>query len=153
MNRTVVAFLIAPLSGPAVVACLAIAGVVSDSYQPIHNPHLHDGILIAMPFALVISYSGAIIFGIPGYLWLRRRGIDAFWAWAALGYGGGAAIGLALPVSILVNLMIDCTASDSPSWRALPEMALEGLTLIAPFGALVATALRLVGGPRKMQLP
>ena len=155
MNRAVVAFVIAPLTAPAVVGSLGVLSAVMHSFDPIEvrNPFPDAPMIIYVTvIAAAFSYGGAIVFGIPGYLWLRKRGTNAFWAWPALGFGVGAATALVLFLWALVKMQMDPNVDHSRPMPEVPGIIVVCLLLAGSFGALVGTVHRLIAPPRKRVL-
>jgi hypothetical protein len=89
LRRVVLAFIAAPLGSAAVVAITFIATTLGESME-------FAAAFAALAFALtaIIGYAVAIVLGIPGYLYLRRRGWVRRAHWillcTALGGVGGA---------------------------------------------------------------
>jgi hypothetical protein len=69
LRRVVLAFLAAPLGSAAVVAIITFVAILGDS-------RVAATTIAAYAFALtaIFGYAVAVVLGIPGYLFLRRRG-------------------------------------------------------------------------------
>jgi len=150
MNRAVVAFMIAPLTVPAVVGSLGVMILVAFSpiASPFHNPFPNSPMVIGMAvLSALFSYGGAIVFGIPSYLWLRKRGINAFWTWPAWGFGVGAATGFVFLLLVFL-LTVKTPEGDYSVPQDLLGLAVIWLLLTGSLGALAGTAHRLIAPPR-----
>jgi hypothetical protein len=76
--RVVIAFFLAPLSVPlSMLLILAFSGVNT------------AGTMMIPIFAVVASYGGTFVFGVPAYSVLKGRGVTAAWAAVATGLAIG----------------------------------------------------------------
>ena len=147
-SRAVAAFVIAPLSAPALVCTLGELSAYKNSFEPYPNPHLDQPLILAATASIAaLSYGGAIMFGIPAYVWLRKRGLKTFWAWPALGFAGGAATVLVLiPVILLLAHHEKVGGLSGLSAVALVALV-QGMFVAGLCGALVGTVHRLIAPP------
>jgi hypothetical protein len=116
--RLLYAVLISPLAAwPAMFVVAALGS---------RHTKLSDFLLfvVYLPFA----YAAALIVGVPVHLFLRRRGISAWWLYACL---GGAAASLVSAVSIALMPGLSASTSD---WVAV---CAAGVTSGLLFRALV----------------
>jgi len=151
MNRAIVAFVIAPLTVPVVVGSFGVVIMAVHSLSPaaIRNPFPDWPMVIGTTVASALySYGGAIVFGIPSYLWLRKRGTKAFWVWPAWGFGVGAATGFVLLLLGLLLLVEHSDPGNSPPLEDLLGSAVMWLLLTGSLGALAGTAHRRIAPPR-----
>jgi hypothetical protein len=133
--RTPIAFLVAPLVVPLIVA----------AYVPIRFPH-DPAAATAVPLSVFVSYFGAVIFGVPTYLFLRARQLTAFWIASVAGFIVGVMmwyVFFALLGLSLGNGLSDVAAALSTPRYMLPN----ALKASGPLGALVGTILWLIARP------
>jgi hypothetical protein len=147
-RRIIAAFVIAPLAVPALVGALGELSAFKNAFEPIPDPHVNQHMIIDFTTTLAaLSYGGAILFGVPAYLWLRKRRVKTFWAWPALGFAGGAATVLVLALGIALRASRDPNPDHFPR---LPEALVViplGMVLAGFFGALVGVAHRIIAPP------
>jgi hypothetical protein len=97
MNRTVLAFIVAPLWVPLIVGAYATELVFS-----LPNPGQSSPIIAVVAIiSAVIAYLITMGIGLPTFLWLRSRGIVRFWCAPAIGFLVGAIVWLAFGVFAL----------------------------------------------------
>lgn len=78
--RTMTAFYVAPLAVPLIL------GVYFEGVNP--DPFGY----IIIPVSLAVSYAGALIFGVPTYLFLRAHKLTAFWIAPVIGFVFGVIV-------------------------------------------------------------
>jgi hypothetical protein len=85
MNRTQIAFLVAPLWVPLVMLLLAKFDLF---------PYDHQGVWIAITIVLAafFGYAGTFIFGVPAFMFFRSRGFTSCWLAGILGFCIGAIV-------------------------------------------------------------
>jgi len=93
MNRSIIAFLVAPLTVP--VLLLPYIRALSNTF----------GISVfALEIATVMAYAGAILFGVPAYSFLRARDWTAPWIALIFGFAIGAAMWVVFMVIFALSL-------------------------------------------------
>ena len=90
MTRSVIAFVVAPLWVPVVVAPYAAVFVVP---HPVQSQWV--AILILTIFSVIPAYGVVLAFGLPGFLILRFYQLTNLWIFAVLGFVVGLAEGAA----------------------------------------------------------
>lgn len=94
MSRGLIAFIIAPLIAPVLLF-----------------PYLREltttnvWLAFALVITVIVAYVGAVVLGVPAYLFLRARNCTSFWMAATLGFAIGAAMWLVF--SAAFALMLD----------------------------------------------
>jgi hypothetical protein len=81
MNRSLVAFLVAPLWVPLVMTPLA-------SLYMFSSPNQGPWVVITTFPGVVFGYGGTLAFGLPAFAVLRSRQMTAFWIAPVLGFMG-----------------------------------------------------------------
>lgn len=94
MNRSVIAFVVAPLSVPLVVS---ICWFVRD-------PGIGGVIATIIAVSAILTYTGTFAFGIPAFLFLRSRNLTAFWIAPITGFIIGATMSTIVTASYMVGL-------------------------------------------------
>jgi hypothetical protein len=75
MNRTAIAFFVAPLAATMLLV------------PYIHSMKAAPSLFVfALEISLVVAYGGSVIFGIPAYLLLRAHNWTAFWIAPLVGF-------------------------------------------------------------------
>jgi hypothetical protein len=82
MNRTVAAFLIAPL--------WAVAATVIFAFHAFPHSEQQPWIYITVTIGAAFAYGGTAVLGIPAFLFLRRRQQNSFWIAVLAGFVAGA---------------------------------------------------------------
>ena len=130
MIRAVVAFLTAPLVVPA-FACVYFRSMLSDSFM----------IAVVLGLSTMTAYVGALLFGLPAYLLLRRGGWTSFWFAPVIGFVAAAgALWLFDSVPFMTSELAFRPSSDV---RLLGEV----LWPFGPVGAVVGALLWLIARP------
>jgi hypothetical protein len=151
MRRAVIAFLIAPLAVPAIFGSIGVLSAVVHSFELLPNPFPDTPIIIEFTaIAALLSYVGALVFGVPGYLWLREYGITTFWAWPALGFGAGSVTVLAPCFMVFLWTLGDPSAGNRFHRPALLGVIGMWVLLGGAFGAFTGAVHRLIAGPCKI---
>jgi hypothetical protein len=83
MNRSFVAFLVAPLWVPLVMIPLA-------SLYMFSSPNQGPWVAITIFLGVIFGYGGTLAFGLPAFAVLRSRQVTAFWIAPVLGFIIGA---------------------------------------------------------------
>jgi hypothetical protein len=152
MRRAVIAVVIAPLAVPAIVGTIGVLSAVVHSFEPFPNPFPDTPMIIEFTaITALLSYVGAVVFGVPGCLWLRKHGITTFWAWPALGFGAGAVTVLAPFFMVFLWTLGDPSAGDRFHRPALLGVIGMWMLLGGAFGALVGAIHRLIAQPCKIR--
>jgi len=140
MLRPVLAFLVAPLAAPVLVAAHAYMPGVTEGYW--YRWWIED--------SAVMAYAGAVLVGGPAYLLLRAKRWTAFWLAPTL----GSIVAVAFSsVYVALNLLRLGGKEFSPSWQGLVEIV-RHLSLwwpAIPLGAVVGALLWLIGRPADRQ--
>jgi hypothetical protein len=132
MNRTVTAFLVAPLWVPAAVAPLAA--------QMFPRVAERQWIYITLIIATIFAYGGTLVLGVPAFLALRARRYTAFWIAAALGFVVGGLTWFVFFVLFALSLGIGI------GWPNAVDMS-RGLLLPGVLGSIVGATLWLIARP------
>lgn len=134
MNRTIIAFAVAPLAVPV----LLVPYLWSMNTQP-------GMLVLSLEIGVVFAYFGCFVFGVPAYLFLAKRGWTAFWIAPSLGFVAGAVawIGFAVLFPLLLETGI------AGMWRSLRDPAtLKGMVWPGGvLGAAVGVLLWLIARP------
>ncbi len=93
MNRTLVAFLIAPLVVPALMF-FYLRGLASTDFWH----------AFSLVISVIFAYTGVWVLGFPAYLFLRARRWTGFWLAPVLGFVIGAVMWLVFGVALSVSL-------------------------------------------------
>lgn len=88
MNRTVIAFIVAPFWAPV------LAGAVYISMSPNASNILWSAVAVGVLQSAVVAYLGAFVLGLPALLFLRSRKMTALWVAAVSGCIIGAVWGI-----------------------------------------------------------
>ena len=142
--RTMAAFLIAPLIVPV---GLSVAAVVSPGGLPRSLTDLPGLLLLFAIYALPIAYVIELVLGLPAWLFFRRRGISAWYAFAA----GGAALGTTYRVaySAAKYVAAKTIAYDFLSHPLTRDMNPLSLWVALPAGLASAVLVRAIVFPRQ----
>ncbi len=138
MNRTALAFLIAPLWVPAATAPYAV--------YMFPYPEQRHWIFITTIIGAIFAYGGVLTLGAPAFLILRARRRTAFWIAPVVGFGVGVLTGFIFFVLFGLSLGNSLTfvwhdlAAKSASWSS-PFFPIGAL------GAVVGATLWLIARP------
>jgi hypothetical protein len=132
MERAAIAFLIAPLAVPILMA----RGLYSAMSSP-------DWFMVALVISILTAYAGALLFGLPAYLWLRRRKWTAFWVAPVAGFVVGGLTWCA----IVALFGSRGNLSDVDSVLRNVKDLREVLWPFGPLGAVVGSLLWIIGRP------
>src|SRR5262249_53753612 len=136
--RHIIAFLLAPYAAPAI---LAVYYASISGYRPETNELLYG--------ALFAAYAGAIVFGIPIYVFLRTWRLTAFWIAPVVGFLVGTIMWYALVALFWKIFGRSPLFASSP--LVSPEMAFDALRLGGVLGAAVGIILWLIGRPDRQR--
>ena len=128
--RTPIAFLVAPFAVPLIVAMLVPARGPQDTAAA-----------IAVAVSAFVSYFGAFIFGVPGYLFLRARQLTAFWIAPVAGFIAGTMM------LFVFFALLGLSLGNRGSGLADPNLLSIALKATGPLGALVGTIIWLIARP------
>ncbi len=133
MARAAIAFLIAPVVVPILMARWL--------YVTMSGP---DWFMISLIITTITAYTGALVFGLPTYLWLRRRKWTAFWLAPVAGFVVGG----------LTWCAIAALFGWSPGNLSDVDSVLKNMTDLrevlwpfGPLGAVVGCLLWIIGRP------
>lgn len=125
--RTLIAFLVAPLVVPLIMAVYAMYMVHVEINRPGWHTLDTGAVLQAIAwvafFPAIYAYVGVILFGVPAYRFLTARKLTAFWIAPVVGFLSGGTVML-------------------PMFGAIPAVLIGG-----PLGAVVGTVLWLIDRP------
>ena len=141
MNRTAVAFALAPLWVPVLMAPLA--GHVIFPY-----PEQAHWVGTAIFLAAIFGYCGAYLFGFPAFCFLRARGLTAWWISVVLGFAI-AVIVLAIFAGLFA-LLLGASMLDA-MFGSLRIFYWEGTGVVGLAGSLVGITLWLIARPDRTQ--
>jgi hypothetical protein len=96
MNRTTLAFLLAPMWVPAATAVYSI-----DAFP---HPEQRPWIYITICIAAIFTYGGVLTLGIPAFYVLRAREHTTFWIAPVVGFCVGVVTGLVFSVLFALSL-------------------------------------------------
>ena len=128
MDRSILAFLVAGLTAPVLVAAWFASGAA---------PKFSDYVLI-LGVGTIISFGGILLLGVPAYSFLRARNWTAFWIAPLVGfivatvawYVFNFLLGLTLTsgkLSIVLPRLFDRFPLDGVLWPAGPIGAFVGI--------------------------
>lgn len=143
MNRTILAFTIAPLWVPLLL--FLFARLVIFPY-----PEQGNSVVLAVFVSLVFSYGGTILVGAPAFAFLRSRNLTAPWIAVVLGFAIGAMVffvfyvlfGLALGNSTQDTLRITQSVFTAERLWGISFIGVPG-----SIGALVGFTLWMIARP------
>jgi len=140
MGRPALAFLIAPVWVPLVVAPYAALELFPYAAQA-------HWVVISTIISAVFAYSGTLVVGVPAYLFLRSRDAVSIWVSLAVGFLIGALVGVlfllcfALLMGQPIGQAVVGLAND-----LVPKLRLAAMT--GGLGALVGVTAWFIGRPR-----
>ena len=117
--RTPIAFLVAPFVVPLIVAV----------FVPARGPQ-DTAAAIAVAVSAFVSYFGAFIFGVPGFLFLRAQQLTAFWIAPVAGFIAGTMMLFVFLLSWGSGSAIGARDSLIPTCCQSPSKPLARLALL-----------------------
>lgn len=135
MNRTLVAFLVAPLVVPAFMLFYLRGLSSTDFWQT-----------FSLVVSVIVAYTGVWVLGFPTYLFLRARQWTSFWLAPVLGFVIGAAMMLVFGVGFTVLLGHSLVSAVSDVMRD-PNMLRGALWQGGVAGAATGAVFWLIARP------
>jgi hypothetical protein len=143
MSRLAIAFLVAPLWVPLIVAPYS-------AFEIFPHPTQWRWVVIATIISAIFSYLGVFALGYPAFLALRSRNLTALWIAAALGFVVGALTMVAFLACFALALGEGSQSVDL-FLQGPPSLLLAGVIPPGLLGALVGTTLWLIARPDRRQ--
>jgi hypothetical protein len=143
MSRLAIAFFVAPLWVPLIIAPYS-------AFEIFPDPAQWRWVVIATIISAIFSYLGVFALGYPAFLALRSRNLTALWIAAALGFVVGALIMLVFQACLALALG-EGSQGFGLMFQEPPSLLIVGIIPPGLLGALVGTTLWLIARPDRRQ--
>ena len=136
MNRRIIAFVVAPLLVPILLAHYLYTLAANETW-----------FMVALMFSVAIAHGGTFILGVPIYLLMRARNWTSFWIAPLLGFFAAGFMWLGF--AALLALLLDQGMSGVRVVLTNPHGLSDVMWPFGPLGAIVGMAFWLIARPDK----